>query len=188
MAIPWPLIAIGADFLLKKLDPKGYGGQIDIPDLNKMKGDLTLGDKDIRDLRQMSLRDIASINMKQMADIKQMGAAKRMPSGAITSAIQGTAERTAKGVSRIGPELKLAQIASNRNFFNTMLPYQRLRSEQASASAYQDQASLGGLAKIATLWQAGLLNFGGGPQQGQSLQGNNPGLLDPYQSEYGGFS
>lgn len=178
MAFPWPLLAIGADFLLKKLDPKGYGGKTDIPDLNKVKGDLTLSDKDVKGLREMSLRDIAGANMKQLADIKQVGASRRLPTGAITSAIHGTAEKTAEGVSRIGPEFKLAQIASKRSFYNTMLPYQRMNIDQNIGSAYQDQSSFGGLAKIAMLWQAGLLNFGG--STGGQDPNQVPGEVLPY--------
>ena len=131
MAIPalaWPLLTLGADFLLKKLDPGGYGGKTDIPDIAGMKDDLTLTDDDIRDLRQMSLRDIASVNMKGLADIKQLGAAKRMPTGAITSAIQGQGERTAGAVAKVGPSLKLAQKDSRRSFLNSMLPYLNLQA------------------------------------------------------------
>ncbi|MBC8459769.1 MAG: hypothetical protein H8D67_17395 [Deltaproteobacteria bacterium] len=154
MALPvWlPLLMQGAGMLGKKF----LSGNVD-PDSLFDEDKLTLSDSDIGMMRGQNLRNVQDINTKNISEIKKTGAARRLPSGAIMSAVKGAGYETARGASEIEPKLRTAQIESLR-------PLEMMRANlkvqnQAADNAFFGQG-FGDIFKTILLWKAGLLGGG----------------------------
>jgi len=166
MPLPWLSLALtGGGMLAKKyLSPK--------PEMNfgitpeAYKDQLTLSDADLGTMRSQNLQNISMLNTKNVSDIKQVGAARRMPSGAITSAIAGSSQNLARGASSIEPQLKQAQMQSYGNYMNLLQPYIMAKANTEMQGEQQGGQFLsegfGSMAKMLLLSKAGFFDEGGG--------------------------
>lgn len=170
MQIPWVPLAmtLGQPLIDKFL----YGGKMNegynfpMPDEKKM----TLSESEIRGAQGQLLSDLGMLQMGQIADIKQAGAANRLPQGAVMSAIAGVGSQGAKAYGKALPGLKMAQKQSYADYYRALL--QRAGMQYGEFANQRDfyRGMGGGLAKIATLWQMGAFNR---PDM-QNLYQNNP--------------
>lgn len=176
--MPSPLavagLSLGASKLLGMLFPEQYGGRSDILDPRKFMDKMTMSDAEKGQERSLAMRDIGAAMAKPTADIKQAGAAGRLPSGATSSALAGVAQAGGQAAATVGPALEGEQRRSFGNFFRTALPFEHLRAGQVGAEANRNQAFVGALSRIAMLWQSGAFK----PPEGQDQ--NMTEILDFY--------
>ena len=161
MPFPWAILAAqGLGMLGNRLFNQKPGVNFDIQP-SQFLDELTLSDADLGKMRSQNLQNIGMMNLGNIQGIKQAGAARRMPAGAIVSGIGGAGYQAARGASAIEPQLKNAQIESYSNFLNLQQPYEMMKAGQDVANTYQDQAfwgqGMGDMAKVILLYKAGLL-------------------------------
>jgi len=181
MTFPWAVLAAqGIGMLGKKLfneqvkPNKLFGGF----DPSQYKDEMTLDDSDLSMLRNQNLRNVQDVNMKNVSEIKKAGAARRLPSGALLSALKGSSYEAGRGASNIEPQLKQAQIGSFANYLNMMQPYEmakaNLRAGNAADSSDFFGQGFGDMAKTMLLWKAGLL--GGSAKNTADAGAGTPGI------------
>lgn len=114
---------------------------------------------DLGMLRSQGLRNISQVNARNLAEINKVGAARRLPSGALASALAGAGYNAARGAAELEPQLKRLQTQINQ-------PYDLMRAKLKIANQQQDneffQSGLGNIFKTILLWRAGLLDDAGG--------------------------
>ena len=140
--------ALGSDSVKKPnlIDPRSFAG------------DLLYEDADIAsDVNMLGSKFTARSN-KAIGDIKQAGAANRLPEGAVISAIAGTQQKAAEGISGIMPALQKEKRSSHANFLNMVNQYETQKAGYEQGQTDRNLEGLGNLGKIATLWSAGYLN------------------------------
>jgi hypothetical protein len=153
----FPIVPLGISMLgtylgsesVKKpnlVDPRAYAD------------DLLYDDADISSDINMLGSKFTKRSNKAIGDIKQAGAANRLPEGAVISGIAGTQQEAAEGVSSIMPALKREKRTSHANFLNMVNQYETTKAGYDQAQTDRNLAGLGNLGKIATLWSAGYLN------------------------------
>jgi len=167
---------LGKNLFNKNVNPGDLFGGVDP---SQYKDEMTLDNNELGMLRSQNLRNVQDLNTKNVSEIQKLGAARRLPSGAIMSAIKGAGYETAKGASSIEPQLKQAQINSYGNYLQMLQPYQMAQANarmqnQASDNAFFGQG-FGDIFKTVLLWKAGLLG-GGGKDNYSSI---TPGLQIP---------
>lgn len=158
MAFPWiPIAMMAGSYLLNnklnnKLNPK-Y--QFTKPE----KEEVVLTDKDINREMMGLLSDLGMMQTQQIANIKQAGAAKRLPEGAILSAIAGTSERTARGAAKALPQLKRLQKQSYADYYRLLNMAEQGEAQLQMMQNQAQQSALGGLfgglGSVLSLWQMG---------------------------------
>jgi hypothetical protein len=140
--------ALGAGSVKKPntIDPRAYAD------------DLLYEDADIASDLNMLGRKFTRRSSKAIGDIKQAGAAGRLPEGAVLSGIAGTQQEAAEGISSALPGLKREKRTSHANFLNMVNKYETAKTSYDQAQIDRNLGGLGNLGKIATLWSAGYLN------------------------------
>ena len=139
--------ALGAGSVKKPnmIDPRQYAG------------DLLYDDADISSDLNMLGRKTTARSTKAIGDIKQAGAANRLPEGAVLSSIAGVQGRAAEGISSILPALNKEKRTSHANFLNMVNQYETQKTAYDQAGTDRMLGGLGQLGKIATLWSGGYL-------------------------------
>jgi len=176
MPVPWLALGLTAGGgLLRRFLNK----QDDLQFANepaKYKDDLVLDDSDVSGLRGAMKRAAGEANLAQVGGIKQAGAAKRLPSGAILSALAGSSQKAAQGVAQIEPQLEQMKTNSLKDFLRMQQPYDMARAQnklnQQQSSNMFNQEMFGNLGKIAILWRAGFFD-----NDTLSAAGIDPGML-----------
>lgn len=126
--------------------------------LKPNKGDLTYSEADIARLKKNILGDLLAGQTKSEKNIKQVGAAKRLPSGAIGTQLAENKRETNRAIARVEPELNMQRIQSNAGYQNLLNQYgQGILNFQQNKNL-TNQAYLGNLSKIFMLWQGGYFN------------------------------
>jgi len=163
---PWlPLLLQGAGMAGKSLFGGGDKPEFEMQP-SDFKDELTLDSGDLNKMRSQNLQNISMLNTRQLSNINQVGASRRMSSGALTSAIAGSSYNAARGASAIEPGLKQAQISSVQDYLKLQQPYEMAKygaqaESNANTSSFYGEG-LGGLGKIAMLWQGGYFDKKGG--------------------------
>ena len=159
MAVPWASLAmIGGGLLAEnKLNPK-YN-------FTPPPKDIQISDQDVNGIFGQILGDLNMTNADEIAGIKQVGAANRLPAGATQGRIAELGQRTARGAARALPQLKENQRRSKMDYYNLLKQYELLDANEQNASSAFKQSSLGALGRVITLWQGGAFdkpnwNFG----------------------------
>lgn len=146
--------------------------------------DLILSDADIREQFNQIMGDLSMTQQGQIAGIKQVGAANRLPAGATQGRIAQTAQQTARGAAGAKVGLKEAQRRSKIDYYNLLNQYEQQQAGQQGAQQQFYQSGLGALGQILTLWQGGMFNKPGQQQGGQPGQpGRNTLSQYPYQMQ-----
>ena len=174
-----PAAIIAGGNILSRFLGKKFFGQGDILDPERFKKDLVLDDSDIGRIRGNILSRASQINAKNVAGIKQVGAAKRLPSGATQSAIAGASQNLGRGVASVEPQLQNLKRQSLMNFINLKLRTQGLTELQGRERAAFNQGTLGELGRIVTLWQAGFFD----DDDDFDPQGKG-GLIDQFDNQF----
>ena len=154
-----------------------YTGYKQAQELNKIKQpskeDFQLTPEQKNAYRQGMLSNLGRQNMVTQKNIKQFGAAKRLPSGAITSALAGANENLAKGAANIEGELAKADVGGNTRYAAALQNWQANRANTmmgiyGGQNNYL-QTGLGALSNIFMLSQAGYFDnpIAGGANTGQ---------------------
>lgn len=140
--------ALGAGSVKKPnmIDPRAYAD------------DLLYEDADIASDLNMLGRKFTRRSSKAIGDIKQAGAAGRLPEGAVLSGIAGTQQEAAEGISSVLPALTREKRQSRSNFLNMVNRYETAKVGYDQAQVDRNLSGLGNLGKIATYWSAGWLN------------------------------
>ena len=124
--------------------------------------------------------------------VERAGAARRMPSGALMSALAGAGYNAARGAAEVEPQLKMTQARVNQ-------PLEMMKARLKVANTQQDnqffQSGLGNIFKTVLLWKAGLLGDAGGlgniginpaatgEQQAEGVQGGGTSFGIGYQPQ-----
>jgi len=154
----------GAGLLLNKFFPKGFGGQtkFNMTDPSQFKDDIVMNQGDLGQIRSAFHNRLSGFQAKSIADIKQAGAAGRLPEGAVIGGIAGTAQRAAEGAANLEPGLQREKRKSILDFSRLQQRFDaaKMAHEQGNAgqTAGFNQQGVGNLGRIAILAEAGLLN------------------------------
>jgi hypothetical protein len=138
------------------VDPAQYKSQI-MPDMGMM--------------RQQAMRNAQQAVMPQMSQIRQYGAAHRLPAGAVMSGLQGTGYRAAQAAAGIEPQLQQTQAQGAMNYYGLQNQYGMGKAAERNQMLGGIGESLGNLTKIGMLWSAGFFN-----QPQDQLQGWGPAM------------
>jgi hypothetical protein len=183
MPFPWAVLAAqGIGMLANKFLNKKPNVNFGV-EPSQFQDELTLSDSDLGKMRSQNLQNIGMLNQANISGIKQAGAARRMPSGAILSSIAGASQGAARGASSIEPQLKNAQINSFSNYLNLQRPFEMMKAQQGINNTQQAnsfwQEGFGDMSKLILLWKAGLLDGGGSGNENpvQSMSMVNGGNL-----------
>ena len=126
------------------------------------KDELTLSDSDLSSIRAANLRNLSMLNSSQARHIKQVGSARRMPSGAILSNLAGSSLNLSKGASMIEPHLRRMQVQSYGDYLRLLQPYLMLKARNDMQNQLTDrtflQQGFGDMAKLFILKKAGFFN------------------------------
>ena len=128
------------------IDPRGYGNE------------LLYSNADISSDISMLGNRFGRASSKAIGDIKQVGAAGRLPEGAIMSNIKGTQAEAAEGISSMIPGLRREGRQSYMDYINMVNKTAETKTMYEQAGIDRTLGGLGQLGKIALLWQSGLLN------------------------------
>ena len=172
-----PIAAAGATFpwltagalaggpLLQSLFPKAFGGMKPYEgfDPEKYKGEITLDEGDLSGMRNVLMQSVKrSMVDPAVRQIKQTGAAKRLPSGATQSAISGAVSAGSRAVTQAEPGLQEQKRRSIMDFVSLKRDYLRDKNmyelSQTQQGASMMQGGVGGLSKLLMLWQGGLFD------------------------------
>ena len=126
-------------------------------DPTDFKDDLTLSDADIAkeiSMIQNKAQDAAGLNI---ANIKQMGAANRLPKGAVASNIAEVSGKVGEVGAKVLPGLKREQRAGITNFLNLKNRFDQNKLGYEQNINDRRQGGFGSLAQTALLWNSGLL-------------------------------
>lgn len=167
-----PYLALGLT-ALNMLKPKPKTGMVDP---RKFQQAFRYSPQELAALKRASLADIQSnvdmLNTRNIAAIRQAGAARRMPSGAIASGIAGATYQSGRLAAEAMPQINAQNIQLKKqgemNYFNALNQFQMGQAQAQNMGQNNIWATLGSLGKIALLWQAGLL----GQPQGNVATGN----------------
>ena len=167
-AAPFPWLTAGAMAagpLLQGLFPKQFGGmkQYEGFDPEKYKEDITMDEGDISGIRNVLLQSIQrGIVNPAVRNIKQVGAAKRLPSGATQSAISGAVSAGSRAAASAEPGLQAEKRRSIMDFVNLKRAYlgdkNMYELAQTQQGASMVQGGMGGLSKLLMLWQGGMFD------------------------------
>jgi len=116
-----------------------------------------LSNADIGMMKRDAFGDVKTAAAKQTADIKQVGAANRLPEGSILSGIAGSAQSLGEGISKITPRLKEAQRRSKMDYYNLYQQYLNNKFQTELGYHNRDMGGLGALSKVAMLFSNGLI-------------------------------
>jgi len=183
MPFPWAVLAAqGLGMLGGSLFNKKPGVNFGI-EPSQFQDELTLNDADLGKMRSQNLSNVGMMNQQNIAGIRQAGAARRMPSGAILSGMGGASYQSARGAANIEPMLKQQQMDSYSNFLRLQQPFEMMKAGQGIANTQQGNQfwgqGMGDMAKTILLWKAGLLGgSGAGGQAGNSVMSQQP--YEPY--------
>lgn len=169
-----PLIGYGINQISKALSPNRPG----MLDPRKYKDELTLSDSDIAAIRSGAVSRVQRSTMPLRSDVKQFGAARRLPAGAVYSGLKGVSYEGARGISEIEPEMVGLKLGSNRNYYDLLNQYTMAEEMARRENRLFSPEDIGELTRIVMLWKAGLLEPG---EMGQ-MTGNNSlkGQMVPY--------
>lgn len=137
-------------------------GQAMIPgfsmeDPAKYMKDLVITDAEVKkELGSVQSR-LSGPASKAMGDIKSMGAAGRMPTGAVMSGLAGVQGQVAKGVAGAMPGMKMAQKQSMAQYLGMKNQYEGAKMEYGLGKGDRALSGMGVLGQIAMLWSAGIL-------------------------------
>ena len=119
--------------------------------------ELLYEDAEIASDLNMLGRKVTSRSNKAIGDIKQTVAANRLPEGAAVSAIAGTQQEAAEGISTVLPSLKREKRMSHQNYVNMVNQYEMAKAGYDQASMDRMLQGVGNLGYVANLWAAGLI-------------------------------
>lgn len=163
-AFPWVqagAMALGP--ILGSIFPE-FLGKTEYQGMDPMKfmNDIILSKGDISQMRSNIINQIKKSTMPAISRVKQVGAAGRLPKGAVLSGIAGVQGESAKAISGVEPALDQAKRSSILDFLGVQNQYasQKGAYDQYNAGLGADmwQTGMGGLGKLITLWQRGLLD------------------------------
>jgi hypothetical protein len=164
--LPMALMAGGG--LLNNVAGKYFGGRTPFNMTNPadFKNQIVMGEGEASGIRNNLLGNLMSSQAKSTADIKQSAAANRLPEGAALSAMAGTNQSIAKGMSNLEPQLKQQQRSSLLDYWRLQQGYDAAKLQHESGNVQSqaafNQGALGNLSNMAILWKAGIINGGGG--------------------------
>ena len=176
--MPSPLLPLAINAggqLAGNLFKKWFGGKTDFNMINPAdyKNQLVMSNAEMGNIRQGVQSRLNPYIAKSQADIKQVGAAGRLPEGATQSALGGIAPKVAQQMGQFETQLQGQQRSSLANYLQMQQQYDaaKMAHEQGNAQgiAAINQQGLGNMSKIALLWSAGLFND---PSQ-QAIQGGS---------------
>ena len=169
---PWlagGALALGP--LLQAIFPKGFGGQSEFGgfDPEKYRDDIVLSDADIGAKRHGLMTSVKrGLVNPAIKDIKKAGAARRLPSGAVTSSIKGAVSAGGEVVAKAEPAFQEMKRKSMLDFINLKKGFVDDKAMvdmfNTQNTAGTNQIALGGLAKLLMLWESGALNKDSMPQ------------------------
>ena len=156
---PWLAFGLTA---LNMFRPQPAVGALDP---SKYKELLMYSPKELAAIRRSTIGDLRSninmMNMQNIAAIKQAGAAKRLPAGAVLSGIGGASYQGgrafAEALPRIEANIAKLKKSGQQNYFNALNQYNMALAMAQNMQQANQQETLGGLGKIALMWQAGLI-------------------------------
>jgi len=140
-------------------NPEQYKSDI-LPDINKM--------------RFQAGRDIQKSILPQQAGIMQFGSARRLPPGAILSALQGLGSKAAEATSEIEPRLEETRRSGILDYLNMLGGYKNQMAGM-TADRFNFTGEIGSLTQAMILSNAGLLP-GGNQKILPDQPGNNIGM------------
>lgn len=165
---PFPWLSAGslvAGPLLSSLFPQAFGGRKPYGgfDPERYKDDITLDQGDLSGIRNTLLQSIMQSTVNPaIRNIKQAGAAGRLPKGATQSAISGAVSAGSRAIAQAEPGLQEQRRRSIMDFINLKRQYLGDKNlydlAQTQSSASMLQGGLGGLSKLLMLWQGGLFD------------------------------
>jgi hypothetical protein len=145
-------------------------------DPSKYRDDLLQTPQSIQMMRDQAKQNINSSTMATQQNIKQAGAANRMPAGAVLSNLAGTQYGAARGLAQIEPELQQQKRAATLQYIGLQNQFNQGQQEtdelnQRNRGLIGD--TLGSLAKLAILYNSGYFDSneevsagaGGNPDQ-----------------------
>lgn len=172
--------------VLRSLFPKQFGGEVPFQgvDPSQFKEGLTLSDTDIMEMMQQIMDDLSGESMAARSDIKQAGAARKLPVGAIQTGLADVTSAVAKGAGKAKVTAKESQRRSLADYINMLNNYKSNKmaweSGQAGGRAGMLQEALGTIAQTLLLKEAGL--FGGQKQPAlKTSLGGSMGYNSPYE-------
>jgi hypothetical protein len=130
---------------------------------------------DFMSMRSQALNNISSANLGNVSAIKQMGAARGLPVGAINSMLQGQAYQGGRAAASIEPELQRSQAESIMNYLGLMNRFKTAQEEARRSNVMDFGADIGGLTKIMLMQKMKMFDMpdagvgGGDPNLGISM-------------------
>ena len=154
-AYPWlptaiSMIGTGIDYFTRPKFPTMW-------DPRRFKDEITMSDAEVRGELGRFTSDIGMLGSKQIADIKQIGSAERLPEGAIASNIAGVHEGIGREAGKVYPALKREQRQSMLNYYDLLSNYDLTKFQTELGYHDRTMGGLGNMGRIALLWKAGLL-------------------------------
>lgn len=126
-------------------------------DPRQFRDQLVYGDTDIaQDLSMLGRRYSSGAN-KAIGDIKSLGAAGRLPEGAVLTGIGEAQGQAGRGAASALPALRREGRQSTANYLGMVNQYETAKAGYAQAGVDRGLEGLGALGRIALLWQGGLL-------------------------------
>jgi hypothetical protein len=186
---PWAGAAgLAAGPLLGMLFPEAFGGkkQYEGLDPEKYREDIIIGENDLSQIRNVLLQSIqGGVVNPAIRNIKQTGAAGRLPKGATQSAMSGAVSAGSRALASAEPGLQQQKRQSIMDFVNLKRQYLSDKNlydlGQTQIGSSMLQGSLGGLSKLLMLWQGGLFDRKGQP--GYKTDISSP-YIDPDQFNF----
>jgi len=154
-----PYSAIASTILSYILNQYSQGKQEqELKSLKPDESKLTLSDSDISKMKGNILGDILKKQALTQKNIKQVGSAKRLPSGAIGTQLTESDAETNRAVSRVEGDLTREKLRSQLNFQGLMNQYGQGQLNFMQNQNLSNQSYLGNLSKILMLWEGGYFN------------------------------
>lgn len=153
MAAWVPLALTAASMIYDQLNKPEYKG-LKPEDIKGMQ----YTDMDLRRDMNMFRGQLEASGRVQSARIQSMGAANRLPAGAVMGGLAGVQEKTSQGMERILPQLRGVQRQSQGGYLSLLNQIHQGQMGYEQGQHDRTLEGFGTLSNIATLWSAGYLN------------------------------
>lgn len=110
-------------------------------------------------MRNQALQNISQANMANTSRIQQMGAAGRLPAGAVNAMLQGQAYQTGRAAASIEPQLQQLKADSFTNYLGLMNRFRGAQEEARRMNGIDLGADIGGLTKIMLMQKMGMFDL-----------------------------
>ena len=159
-------IGLGTSLLNKLLAPGARPGMVDP---RAYRSDIV---PNLSVIRQGARRGVSQQIMPMQAQIRQYGAANRLPAGAVLSSLSGLGYQAGRGLAQIEPELAMLKSQGMMNYLDYLNQFEAAKegARRENIGRFNLTPEIGSLTQLLMLHSAGLL--GGNNSQNPNYKAN----------------